>query len=81
MTRCPRAHCGGQVMDDDGRAVCLLCGYIAREPEPGLLEKIASNAKPQEDERHATLGPRQESKSLADIKARVMARLRAEVRG
>lgn len=77
MKRCPRLHCGGQVLVDDGRAVCLLCGHVAYEPEPGLLEKMWSNATPQQDQLHETFEPRQ-TPDVTGIAARVMARIRAE---
>lgn len=77
MMRCQRPHCGGQVVVDDDRACCLLCGQVVREPEPSTLEKMLSNATPEQDEHGFTFGDRVPA-NIDEIKARVMARIRQE---
>lgn len=77
--RCPRCI-GGQVLTDDGRSVCLACGW-SRDPEPDTLEKLLSNATPEEAPNSGTRGGRPSMplpNDLAAIKARVMDRIRQE---
>jgi hypothetical protein len=59
MTRCPRCP-RGRLWSDDGRMVCHLCSYVAADPV-GTVEKIISNAKPEENwlDAHTPYGPRE----------------------
>jgi hypothetical protein len=78
MRQCPRAFCGGQILLSDGRLVCSLCGFVAFEPEPTLLEKLMSNASAVGERPEAR---RQEPKAApAAVFARVMASIRKEAR-
>ncbi len=80
MTPCPRCI-GGRVCVEDGRRVCLSCGWSAG-PEPGTLEKMLSNMTPEADDGShkgfaGWFGPRVPA-DIEAIKARVMARIRQE---
>lgn len=83
MTRCTRPHCGGQVLAEDGRATCLLCGQVYREAEPTILEKMVSNATREDipgvhGKFLAQFGPREPQDTQALV-ARVMANIRRSI--
>lgn len=73
--RCPVPHCGGRLVVDetDARRLCDLAGHIAVDPEPGLLEKLMSNATPEHEQNS---GPR-ETTDLEALIARALTMPRA----
>lgn len=44
--------CRHGYVNDVGRLCCLYCGDVAREPEPTMLEKLISNATPEQAPSH-----------------------------
>jgi hypothetical protein len=52
----------------DGRQLCNLAGHVAVDPEPGLLEKLLSNATPEHDREVGT----RETTDLEALIARVL---------
>ena len=77
---CQEPHCGGQILDEDGRLVCSLCGRTVFEPEPDTLTKLLSNSTPEDaPERNGALDRvTLSAPDLTAIKARTMARIRKE---
>ncbi len=74
MMRC--LHCRGRgVYSDGGRLVCLMCAYVAADPEPTMAEKILSNMSPEE---FAGQRGRRALIDIEAVKARVLAAVRAE---
>jgi hypothetical protein len=68
--RCPVPHCGGRLVvdEEDARQLCDLAGHIAADPEPGMGEKLLSNATPEHEQNS---GPR-ETPALAALIARAL---------
>lgn len=76
MRKCPRCV-KGQVYAEDGRLSCLACGW-ARDPEPGTLEKLLSNANPDSTEGKIGGWGDRVPADIEAIKARVVDRIRME---
>ena len=64
------------LLPTDERVLCLLCAYVAYDPDPDVLEKLLSNATP---EAQPGIGTRI-TPNLDAIKSRVLAMVRQEDR-